>query len=498
MYQASTRGSAITITSQFLKLVLNMTYLISLSHILGPDDFGLVAMVTLETGLLLTFYDLGFRDAILQKEDITEGQASKLFWLCLAFNIVLAVFVIATGPLLCLIFGEQRLLRIAIVISPIFIASGMSVIHMAMLRRALRFKDIAWIEVLSLSTGVGNAICMAVLGYGYWSIVAMPLVTAVATAILSWIIVGWIPGLPKSGTGVWPRVNFGMLLSASNIINYLSRNFDNMIVGWFLGARALGIYSRSYQLMTLPMQQINGPIGAVMTPVLCKIGPQQGLFRDYYLQAINASMWLTCPMLGLMGAYAHDLVRIMFGSQWREVADIFSILLIAGWVQPIYNSMGWVFIGAGRSGRLFQWSLISAPVYLAGFFVGVRYGISGVAIAYVITFMLLILPWTLPYVFCHTKIRVADLIGTVWGPLSCGLVLYAGCRTPRLLMYGGQSWWEIGISLVMGIAAVVLYALLVPQVRRDLVSLVSNVKMLVRVKDEVKTTNDQRSTTIAV
>ena len=98
----------------------------------------------------------------------------------------------------------------------------------------------------------------AIYGAGYWALVINQLVMAGVTVIGAWIACRWRPSWPTRGAGVRSMVSYGGNLTGFNIMSYFARNFDNLLIGKFWGAYQLGVYSRAYQMLLMPMSKSMG------------------------------------------------------------------------------------------------------------------------------------------------------------------------------------------------------------------------------------------------
>src|SRR5947207_5027726 len=165
-------GGAVTMLAQGMKFFLTLLSTMVLARLLSPRDFGLVAMVTTVTSFLRVFKDAGLSIATVQRDRITHAQVSNLFWINIAVSIVSSLVVAAMAPVLAWFYRDPRLIGITLLLSTTYLLSGSTVQHQALLKRQMRFKAMAVIEVGALTTGVVVGVVMALLGFRYWSLVA--------------------------------------------------------------------------------------------------------------------------------------------------------------------------------------------------------------------------------------------------------------------------------------------------------------------------------------
>src|ERR1700726_1582541 len=169
------RGGIVSVAMQYGNGVLQIIAAVVLGKLLAPEDFGLVAIVTVLTSFAPLLIDFGLGDATAQRKKITRSQVSSLFWLSSGIGLAIAVIVAACSPLIAWIFREPKLEAIALYSAITFVLLGVSNQHLALLRRTMQFPRIAKIQILSTLIGVVIAILIAISGFGYWALVLRPI-----------------------------------------------------------------------------------------------------------------------------------------------------------------------------------------------------------------------------------------------------------------------------------------------------------------------------------
>ena len=293
----SVRGGVLSLTAQGAQFLLQSAATVVLARLLTPVDFGLVAMVTAVTAIAAGFADLGLTEATIQRQEISHNQVSTLFWINVAIGLFFTLVTAAMAPVFAWFYREPRLLGITFAVSLMFLIGGLRGQHNALLRRQMRFSAIAIRDVISYAIAVILAITMALHGAKYWAIVALPLALSFSQMVISWLMVRWRPGMPHRDIEVRSLINFGGKVAASYVIfNWIS-NADNILIGWYWGAGPLGLYSRAYNLLMLPLNQINGPAANVAIPAFSRVQDDPELFARYYLRMINLILWSSAPHL---------------------------------------------------------------------------------------------------------------------------------------------------------------------------------------------------------
>lgn len=420
----SVRGGAVTMAAQALKFVMQTGSIMILARLLAPQDFGLIAMVTVVTGFAAMFKDAGLSMATVQRAEINHKQVSTLFWINVTLSIILTLVVAGLAVPVAWFYGEPRLAWITVTVAGTFVFAGLTIQHQALLRRQLRFIALAAIDIVSLAAGIAVAIISASYGAGYWALVAMLVTTAIANAVLVWLLCGWRPGLPARRTGVRPMLAFGGNLTGSNVLAYARRNLDKVLIGAVSGAGPLGFYSKAYQLLMLPIQQVNSPVSQVAYPTLSRLQDDPDRYRNYYSKAMALMVVFTMPIVAFAFVDAGKLVLIVLGQQWAESVPIFRALGPAAFVGTLNVAGAWVLVSLGRSDRLLRLNIVSTIVVIIAFAIGLRWGPIGVAMAYSVATCAVRIP-ELTYAFHGTHISLRDLGLAIWRPAVASILAAA-------------------------------------------------------------------------
>ena len=462
------RGGAVAITSQGLKFFLSIAATAVMARLLTPEDYGLIGMVAFVTGFVAMYKDLGLSAATIQRTEITAEQISTLFWVNIALSVAITVITIAIAPLVAWFYGQPRLTWITVVTALGFLISGLAVQHEALLRRQMRFFALALIGLASVIAGYVVGIFLAWRGFSYWALVASQLAVAATSTILIVAACQWIPGLPKRDTGVRSMIRFGGNLTGFTTINYFSRNLDNLLIGRVWGAQQLGLYTRAYQLMGLPIDQVNEPITSVAVPSLSRLTDSPESYRRAYLRMLEKIALLTMPCVVLMIVTADWIVRIVLGSQWVGAIQIFVLLGITGLFQPVANTTGWLLISQGRTNHMLHWGLISGPIIMASILIGLPWGAVGVAASFAFTRVLVVDPLLYWFVGRSGPVRTIDFYKTIAPFVVASLCALLAAVAFRRWSGDMSGVWTIAICFVITAATTLLVLAVMPAGRRAL------------------------------
>ena len=385
-------------------------------------------MILVFSGFAQLFGEFGLGSAVVQKIDIQPHQLNSVFWLNIVIGFLLTLIFIVFSPLIANFYNEPSLKLYIPVFSSIFLINSLSIVQNSLLQKKMDFKKIAIIEINATAWSGLIAIIMAFKGFGTWSLITQYLISSFVSVILVWRVSDWRPNLSFSFTGLKGLINYGSNLLGFNVFNYGSRNVDNFLVGKFIGKSALGIYTRAYNLMLLPISQISSVISRVLFPAMCEIQNDKERTKQIYLKAIRIVGLITFPlMIGLLVS-AENFVFGIFGAKWKEMIPIFQILCITGLLQGVSSTTGIIYTSQGRTDLMFKWGIFSGIVCMLSFIIGLHWGIIGIASAYVVSgYLILWYPgWVIPgkLINLHFREMLKNLMGPFFCSLAMGLIMW--------------------------------------------------------------------------
>lgn len=367
---------------QIMRQVIQVVGSITLARLLVPDDFGVLGMAMFFVGIGQLFADFGIGSAIVQSRMDDRVVLSTCFWLNMAVAGTMALTILIASPWIAEFYQRQDLTPVVAVLSINLLIAGIQVVPQAMLYRDMRFADLARAQVLGSLAGASVAIAMAWSGAGVWALVAQPLVGSCISLCLCIAALRWRPYLEFSWVRTEPLARFSFALLGTNLVGYANRNIDSMLVGRFLGAGPLGIYSMAIQLMLYPLQQVSSVIVRVLFPTLVQIKDDPERLRGAYLKAVGAIAFITFPMMAGLFAVADDFVLVVFGESWVLMTPILKILAWVGMMQSVATTVGTIYLTMGRPDLALRVTLIGAPILIGGMASGLPWGILGVAVGY--------------------------------------------------------------------------------------------------------------------
>ncbi|MGB3201939.1 MAG: lipopolysaccharide biosynthesis protein [Nodosilinea sp.] len=452
LQQRSLRSSLITFSSQPLKLLIGIGTTSILARLLTPADFGLVAMALPWFALVESVNSLGLGTATMQRSQLDHEQVSTVFWLSLGVNALLLVGLLLSAPAFAWFYQETRLILIIPVMTLGMASLFVSCQHQSLLARQMRFGLLTAIEVGSLALGAGVALLAALGGWGYWALVLQLVTYQVSQSLSYWLVCRWRPaGLRtlmqlSQATRHETRkmLSYGANLSGFHLINRVGMEMDRVLVGYFNGASALGLYSVASSWAYFPFNQVYLPLINVAVSSLSRATDEADQYRSQSRQILILMFGLCLPALAFLGVSGQQLLLLLLGDQWIASFPIFRVLVLAVFVSGFYRVTKWIYLSMGQTHRQLRWSALHTPVVVAAAAVGTYWGPLGVAWGITLAAMVLTYP-AIAFCLRETPLTMGDFVGAVWRPTIASL-------TAAGLLVASQVLFNFSAQAVMYLA----------------------------------------------
>jgi PST family polysaccharide transporter len=462
---------------------VRLVVLIVLARILSPADFGVVAAAQIIVSLAEVFVDFGLGVGLLQAKNVDRLTERSVMTVAVASSGAIAVLIAYFSQPLTSFLGIAEVEAILPWIALSLFLQGATGPIVQLMFREKRFRDVSLAQLFASIFGQAIvSITLAALGWGYWSLVAGILAyCALLLAISQWLRPVW-PVLWPDWRRIGPILNFGAGAFAAQLLGKVARRSDNWVAGRFLGAAALGFYSRAYSLMDMANQLPGVVMRRVLIPHFARHAhaedrKQLAVTQFYVAHVAGAALTLPTAVAAIL--LAPEIVAILLGPGWEPAAPVLSILGAGIFLRLAYKVSGSVVLAYGRSWRAAYQAAIYAVLVVAGSLFGMRYGLEGIAAAVFVA-----LAWQF---WAQTNLALVS-IGGSWRGLARALapVTYATVAgaaagiAGHAALNGTDNPWVRLFAIGMAIAVPVLIGLWLQRGNPQLASLFAASKGLFR------------------
>ena len=354
-----------------------------LARWLTPKDFGLLSLALIYLGFLQIFVEQGVGDAVIQRHEIEPAFVDTAFWINLLSGLVFCGVGWAASGAVAQLFGQPELAPVLRCLSLLFPLNALAIVPLCLLRRELRFQSLALCTILQALAGGAAAVFLALRGAGLWSLVGQQFVASVVAVIVMASATDWRPRLVICRRSFQELLWFGGNVSGVNLLNLFNRQADNLIIGYFLGPVALGYYAIAYQILVNVSNLFVGTINSIALPLFARLQNDPARFQATVLQFTRVTCLVSAPIFYGISALAPEALTLCFGHKWAASAPSLQVLCLIGLLYAGFYFHGPILTAVGKP----QWNLFLNALQAAGngaaFLIGVRWGILGVATAYV-------------------------------------------------------------------------------------------------------------------
>ncbi|CAM5762333.1 teichuronic acid biosynthesis protein TuaB [Labrys miyagiensis] len=386
--------SAIRWTSMAMlgRAVIAFAQIVTLSRILDPADFRLVAIAVTIVGIGIVFTDMGISNALIRFRDVTKEELNSLFWLNVFMGGLVTLVVAAGSPLIAAFYGDSRLIPLVLVASTVFFVTSLGQQQRAMAEKNLRFDVLFRIDMISAVAGFALAVASALLGFGAMSIVAGNLVNVAGVTILSWLLLadGWRPAFSFSWQAARRFIEFGLNVVAISMFNAVALNGDIILGGRLITGSALGYYFQPRDICMRIMLVVNPIVTRVSFPLLASVSHDKQRVKTVYLKALKMTASVNFPIYAFLAVFGPEVVAIALGPKWAASGPIMRVLAIWCAVRSVGNPVGSLLFATGETKRATYSALGVAIAVFVFVYLGAPFGILGIPVSLTVLYSILV------------------------------------------------------------------------------------------------------------
>lgn len=355
-----------------------------LARLLAPEEFGLVALASVFIAFMEIVLDQGMSQAIIQRRELEAEHLDTAFWANLTVGISLTVFSIIFAVPVAKLFNHPQLAPILQWLSLTFFFNAFSCVQQAIFHRQLAFKAVA-ARSLFATLGAGTVgVIMALNGFGVWSLVGQKLTGALVGALVLWGASDWRPKFHVSVKHFKELFAFGINTMGFNIVNFFNRRADDFLIGYFLGAVALGYYTIAYRVLLVMTQLLITVSNQVALPAFSKLQAEPERLQRAFYTVTELTSLVAFPTFIGASVLAPEVLQVLFGTKWQPSIPVMQVLAFIGILHSMFNFNSTVMMAKGKPSWRLGVNSVNAVINVIAFAMVTRWGIVAVASAYVI------------------------------------------------------------------------------------------------------------------
>jgi O-antigen/teichoic acid export membrane protein len=452
-----------------------------LAAILGPRDFGLVALGLAFVALIQVVLEQGFSTAIIQRDKLDDEHLHSAFWLNLAWCLFLVGVSIALSGWWAGVTDNPDLRNVIVALSGLLVIWGLMIVQMSLLQRETRFRELAVCWNIGALTGGVCGLALALLGAGVWAFVAQQLVMDGVAVVGMWVATRWTPRLRFSRRHARELLGFSASVFVANLGGFVNRRADTLLMGLFFGPTAVGLYHAADRIVDLVLEFTMRPIGTVSLPHFSRLQNDPDGLRAIVAKCLRVTLVITVPALLLVAATGEYGLALL-GDEWVPAAGVLALLCVVGMVKglvfftgPLLFAVAKPFLRAAMLwilGALSAVTVVAVGLALEG--ASVEDQILGMGASRALLFLLAILPINLAILARFGGVRLRALLPGLPAPFASGIAAFAvvGVLNGAGVLDGLSPLPAFALAAgLAGTASLTTLLLLEPDVRSELRSL---------------------------
>lgn len=322
---------------------------IFLARLLSPDDYGVIALITVFIALANVFVQSGFNTALIQKQNADEKDFSSVFYVSLFVAGILYILLFLLAPLIASFYEIKELINIIRILSITLFFGAFNSIQNAIVSRRMDFKKLFYSSLGAVIISGIIGIIFAHKGFGVWALVFQQLINQISICIILFFTVKWYPKLLFSFERLKLLFSFGGKLLCSALLDTGYREITNLIVGKVYSPAILGYYNRGYQFPSLIVNNFNGSIQSVLFPALSSVQDNKIRVKELTRRAIVTSSYIIFPLMIGLGVVAEPMIKLLLTEKWLPCVSFLRIFCLSFALWPIHTSNLQAINAMGRS-----------------------------------------------------------------------------------------------------------------------------------------------------
>lgn len=334
--------------------LINFIVQIVLARLLAPQDFGLIAMLTVFISIGNMLIDGGLTSSLIRTKELDDDDYSTVFFINFAGSLFIYLLIFFSAPYIASFYEKPLLLNVIRVYTFSLIIRSLMAVQITKLTKEMKFKKQMSLQLPSVLLGGTLGVLLAYMDYGVWSLVWMTICQTSVLTISYWLKSGWYPKLIFNTEKMKYHFNFGYKLTLVGLMNVAYKDIYNVLIGKYFTAHQLGFYNQAYTLAMFPVQQLNKALNKVTYPLFASISENNTKLKDVYKQIIQQVIFLVAPIMLCLAIVAEPLFVVVLTEKWLPGAVFFQIFCVSAIFYPltIFNTN--ILKAKGRSGLIFK------------------------------------------------------------------------------------------------------------------------------------------------
>ena len=420
------QGMLWTFTDMFIVKGIAFIAGIYLARVLGPEEFGLIGMISIFVAIGTSLVESGLSSSIIRASKVDKTDFSTVFYVNVLMSVLVYLIVYVSAPLIANFYNQEILIDVIRLFCISFLITGLSSVQLAILNRKMLFKTITYYNIPATVAGIIVGIYLGFNNYGVWSLVWMHITTKIILSFLLWLKSDWKPGLDFSFYKLKYHYYFGYKLLLAGLLNKFYLNIYNIIIGKYFSIQTIGFYERSSSYNNYSSDVLTGIIKKVTFPLLSNIKHDKIKLSEVYKKILGLTILVSAPIMIGLAAIAKPLFLFFLGEEWLRAVAFFQILSIASVLYPIHSLNLNILKVYGRSDLFLKLEVYKKIIATICIVISFQFGIIGLVWSSVIASIISLLintKYSGELINYNTKSQLYDMLPVCLIAFVTGIIM---------------------------------------------------------------------------
>lgn len=346
-----------------------------LARLLLPEDYGVIALITIFLAVANTIVQSGFGTALIQKKTVDNLDFSSVFYLNLLVSLIMYIIIYFFAPTIALFYDELLLIKVLRVLAFTLFFGAINSVQIAIVSRSMQFKRFFFSSLGGILASGLIGIILAYLGFGAWALVWQQLINNIVITVILWFTVKWRPDFVFSVKRIKLLFQFGWKLLCSALIDTIYTNIYSLVIGKIYNPTLLGYYTRGEQFPKLIVTNINSSVSSVLLPAMSAHQNDIQRVKSMTRKSIKIGSSIVFPLMIGLAVCAEPLIVLILTEKWLPAVPFLQIMCITYAFWPIHTANLQAINAIGRSDIFLKLEIVKKVIAILILLLSIPMGI---------------------------------------------------------------------------------------------------------------------------
>lgn len=410
--------------AQLVQLIVQIV----LARLLLPEDYGVIAIVSIFITIAGVFVQTGFNTALIQKKEVNNIDYSSVLYLSLFVSLILYLILFFTAPLVANFYNQDILIPVLRVLSLTLFTGAIISIYNAIIARKMEFKKYFFCSIVSIILSGIIGIILAYKNFGVWALVYQQIISNLILVFVLMFVIKWRPKLVFSIKRLKSLFSYGWKLLCSSLIETIYVNLYDLVIGKKYNASSLAYYNKGKTFPYLVINNVNTSISTVLLPAMSVNQDNMQTVKNMTRRSITIGSYILFPLMFGLAAVAKPLISILLTDKWLECVPFMQILCVSYAFFPIHTANLQAINSIGRSDIFLKLEIIKKVLGITILVITIPLGLYAMAIGQIVNSVIS----TFINAFPNKKLlnyqyteQIKDILPSLLISLIMGIVVYS-------------------------------------------------------------------------